>query len=64
MIAESLWLLCLLPVADRLGESRWGRGLACVLLGLSVMSVHYSDWNPWRHPWLYRWLDAQGLIPY
>jgi hypothetical protein len=59
-----LWLLTMLPIADQLSEHRWGRWLAYLLLGLSVMSMSYSLWNPWRHPWLYRWLDANGWIPY
>jgi hypothetical protein len=59
-----LWLLCLLPAADRLAGSRWGRGMAYALLAVSVASASYPAWNPWRHPWLYRWLDALGQIPY
>jgi hypothetical protein len=58
------WLLTMLPVVDQLSENRWGRGLAYMLLGLSVMSMSYSLWNPWRHPWSYRWMDANGWIPY
>ena len=58
------WLLTMLPVADRLSVSRAGRGLATLLLGVSVLSVSYSLWNPWRHPWIYRWMDANGWIPY
>ena len=48
-----LWLLCLLPAADRLSTSRLGRGLGYIFLALSVLSANYSPWNPWRHPWLY-----------
>ena len=59
-----LWLLSMLPVVDWLGARRWGRGLACVLLALSVLSASYPAWNPWRHPWIYNYLDAQGKIPY
>jgi ABC-type branched-subunit amino acid transport system permease subunit len=59
-----LWVLCMVPVADRLANSRGGRALAYLLLGLSVMAMSYSPWNAWRHPWLYRFLDANGLIPY
>jgi hypothetical protein len=59
-----LWLLCLLPAADRLAGCRWGRGLAYVFLALSTLSASFPAWNPWRHPWLYRLLDWQGLIPY
>jgi hypothetical protein len=59
-----LWLLCMLPVADRLGTRRWGRVLALLLLALSVMSASYQLWNPWRHPWIYNLMDAAGEIPY
>jgi hypothetical protein len=59
-----LWLLTLLPIADRLGQTRGGRILCLVLLALSVLSAHYWDWNPWRHPWIYNWMDSRGWIPY
>jgi hypothetical protein len=59
-----LWLLTLLPIADRLGGSRWGRTLALILLGFSVFSASYSSWNPWRHPWIYDWMNAQHWIAY
>jgi hypothetical protein len=59
-----LWLLCLLPSADRLGASRWGRGLAYVCLGISVLSANYSPWNPWRHPWLYDLFVSLGWPGY
>jgi hypothetical protein len=59
-----LWLLTMLPVTDWLGQRRWGRILALSLLALSVLSAHYWDWNPWRHPWIYNWMDGRGWIPY
>jgi hypothetical protein len=59
-----LWLLALLPAADRLAARRWTRGLAYILLALSVLSVSYRDWNPWRHPWVYNFLESQGLPGY
>ena len=43
---------------------RGGRILALALLAVSVASVTFPAWNPWRQPWLYQWLDSQGLIPY
>jgi hypothetical protein len=59
-----LWLLTVLPIADRLGQRRAGRFVCLALLALSVLSAHYWDWNPWRHPWIYNWMDSQGWIPY
>jgi hypothetical protein len=59
-----LWLLTMLPVVDWLSHRRWGRWLALLFLGWSVFSASYPAWNPWRHPWLYNWLDSGGYIPY
>ncbi|MBL8800065.1 MAG: DUF2029 domain-containing protein [Planctomycetia bacterium] len=58
------WLLTMLPAVDWLATRRWGRALALVFLCISVASVSYPAWNPWRMPWIYQWLDAYGLIPY
>jgi hypothetical protein len=59
-----LWLLTMLPAADWLGRRRWGRAVAGLLLVLSVLSVSYMAWNPWRHPWLYNWMEARGWVSY
>jgi hypothetical protein len=59
-----LWLTGMIPAVDRLARCGWGRGMAIVLLAVSVMSTHYQGWNPWRHPWLYNFLDYRGQIPY
>ncbi|HEY2882813.1 MAG TPA: hypothetical protein VGJ15_10275 [Pirellulales bacterium] len=48
-----LWLLAVLPVADKVSKSAWGRWLVCALLALSVLSAAYPTWNPWTHPWLW-----------
>jgi hypothetical protein len=58
-----LWLVALLPAVDRLGASRLGRGLALVLLALSVMSASYPTWNPWTHPWLWNFVSYLGWQP-
>jgi hypothetical protein len=58
------WLLTMLPVVDGLCRSRWGRGLALLLLALSIFSASYSSWNPWRHPWLYDWMNSRHWIAY
>jgi hypothetical protein len=59
-----LWLLCMIPVADRLAGTSRGRVLGYVLLAFSTLSVGYYAWNPWRHPWIYNLLESQGLIHY
>jgi hypothetical protein len=59
-----LWLLTMLPAIDWLAARRWGRATALILLAISVFSVSYPVWNPWRHPWIYDLLEAQGWIPY
>jgi hypothetical protein len=57
-----LWLMTLLPVADRLGHSRWGRVVVLVLLGARVFSAFYGNDNPWSHPWIYDYWAAMGWI--
>jgi hypothetical protein len=59
-----LWLLCLLPIADRLGASRPGRALCYALLGVSLVTAHYSPWNPWRPPWMWDLMIALGWPGY
>lgn len=59
-----LWLGSLLPTADVLAGRRWGRGLACLALALSIISVVYPIRNPWRHPWLYDWMESRGWVRY
>lgn len=58
------WMLAMLPVADWLGRRTWGRALAIALLAVSVISASYPSWNPWRHPWIYDWMNSRGHIPY
>jgi hypothetical protein len=57
-------LLVLLPAADWLAPRRWGRWLGYAFLAVSVLSVSYRDWNPWRHPWTYNLMEALRLSPY
>ncbi len=58
-----LWLLVMLPAADRAARSRWGMAVACTLLALSVLSASYPTWNPWTQPWIYNWLTSCGWTP-
>lgn len=59
-----LWLLTLVPVADRLAACRKGRALGYVLLAVSVLSASYPVVNPWRHPWIYNFMEARGWVQY
>ena len=64
MFLTPLWLLCFLPTLDALARYRAGRVVALVLLALSVLSMSYQMWNPWRHPWIYNWMESRGWINY
>ena len=57
-----LWLVTALPAADALAGSRWWRGVAYVLLIVSVLSASYAIWNPWTHPWLLNYLQYLGWV--
>jgi hypothetical protein len=57
-----LWLLVMIPAADRLARSVAGQSLAAVLLTFSVLSASYPTWNPWTHPWIYNWIEWCGLV--
>lgn len=59
-----LWLLTMLPEADRWSTVRSCRGLAYVLLAISIGSALYALANPWRHSWLFVTLHDWGVISY
>jgi hypothetical protein len=55
-----LWLVVMVPAADRLARSAAGIAFAAVLLTISVLSASYPTWNPWTHPWIYNWMEWSG----
>jgi hypothetical protein len=59
-----LWLVAMLPAADRLSRTTAGMALAGLLLSVSVLSASYPTWNPWTQPWIYRWLEWCGWQPF
>ena len=59
-----IWLTCLLPMADRLAASKWGRRLGVIFLAISVFSVSYQLWNPWRQPWIFDLMIELGWPGY
>jgi hypothetical protein len=57
-------LLSMQPAVDWLAPRRWGRILAYLFLAISVISASFPAWNPWRHPWLYNWMEKFDLFRY
>ena len=57
-----LWLLVMLPAADAMAARWWTRGIALVLLAVSVLSASYPVWNPWTSPWIVNYLDYLGRL--
>lgn len=55
-----LWLLVMIPAADRSARSTLGMSCAALLLTFSVLSASYPTWNPWTHPWIYQWMSWCG----
>jgi hypothetical protein len=55
-----LWLVALLPTADKLSAWLFGRLFGCLLLALSVLSATYPVWNPWVQPWLWNFWTYMG----
>lgn len=59
-----LWLTCLIPMADRLASSKAGRWVGGVCLAISIFSVSYQLWSPWRHPWIFDFMVEFGWSAY
>jgi len=51
-------------MADRLATSKVGRWFAGILLAISVFSMSYQLWSPWRHPWIYDLMMQLGWPGY
>ena len=59
-----LWLLTMLPEADRWASRPWLRRLGYGLLALSIGTALLALENPWRHNWLFSTLLTRGWIAY
>lgn len=59
-----LWLLALLPAADRLAPWTSGRVFGSLLLFASIFSAAFPLVNPWRHPWLFQLMEYLGWVRY
>jgi hypothetical protein len=64
MWLSPLWLLVMIPVVDWLATCPRRRAFVYFLLAVSIVSAHYSPWNPWRHPWIYDLMQAYGWQGY
>jgi hypothetical protein len=57
-----LWVVAMLPAVDCISKSRWGSGVAIVLLVFSIVSTVYPVWDPWSQPWIYDFMKyVQGI---
>lgn len=59
-----LWLLTMLPEADRWAPDPRRRRIALGLLALSIVSASHALANPWQHSLLCGWLEDLGWISY
>jgi len=59
-----LWLMTMVPEADRWALDRRRRRLARVLLAVSVGTASYALANPWQPSWLLILFRRWGMVPY
>jgi len=59
-----LWLLTMLPEADRWALDRRRRRVAFALLAVSIVTASYALENPWRASWLLTLFRHWGIVPY
>jgi hypothetical protein len=57
-----LWLVGLIPIADRASGRPWLQIACALLLCLSALSAAYPTWNPWTHPWILQFLLEEDLV--
>lgn len=59
-----LWLFLVPGVLDELGSRRWMKPLCWGLLGVSILTVFDTWYNPWTRSWLHRILLWFGVVDY
>jgi hypothetical protein len=60
-----LWLVCIIPIADRITQSTLWKTIAWILVILSFASSLYAFSNPWTLPWFYNlMLEWKWIQPY
>lgn len=58
------WLISMVPLIDDFASRGWFRGLAVVVLLVSMFSAWYPRANAWQHPWLFQVMERAGWIDY
>lgn len=53
-----IWLVAMIPAADRVMRMPKMRWLAIAALLISVFSACYHGMNPWTHPWIYQLFNS------
>jgi hypothetical protein len=59
-----LWLAAMIPVLDATARLVSLRVVAVLLCLVSMYSAWQPIDNPWRQPWLFKWMEARGWIDY
>jgi hypothetical protein len=57
-----LWIWSIIPAAERMMQSVWGRFAIFSFFIASVFSAATALDNPWQHPWIYRYLSFLGWL--
>ena len=57
-----LWLIAMIPAADKWSGHRGGQILMWLSLVVSVFSATYPLLNPWTHPWLWAYWKNLGWL--
>ena len=59
-----LWLLTMVPEADRWAAKPWQRRLAYAFLAFSIGTASQALAKPWQHSWLFTVFRRWGIISY
>ncbi len=56
------WLTALIPAVNAWAEAPALRWLIVPLFAISAFSAWSRIDNPWRHPWIFTWMESRGWI--
>lgn len=59
-----LWLLTMLPEADRWATKVWQRRLAYAFLAFSIGTASHALANPWQFSWVFALFRRWGIVAY